>query len=93
MNDGRPASRPGSPRRFRSPLTGWIIVAVVFVLLVAALLVLNGMKSPPFTKTWYIVSSVDFGTLLAIVCGAVVAAGIKALRRRRKGTAIHREHE
>ncbi len=69
----------GAPR---SRAVGWAVLGAVFLLLVGILLVTTTMASPPFTENWLIVSTVEIGMLLIIICGAVIAAGLLKLRKR-----------
>ncbi len=71
----------GAPR---SRAVGWVVLGAVFLLLVGILLVTTTMESPPFTENWLIVSTVEIGMLLIIICGAVIAAGLLKFRKRRQ---------
>ena len=74
-------TRSGAPR---SRSVGWVVLGAVFLLLVGILLVTTTMKSPPFSENWLIVSTVEIGMLLIIICGAVIAVGLLKFRKRRQ---------
>ncbi|MBE0529267.1 MAG: hypothetical protein IH626_00475 [Rhodospirillales bacterium] len=74
-------TRSGAPR---SRAVGWFVLGAVFLLLVGILLVTTTMESPPFTENWLIVSTVEIGMLLIIICGAIIAVGLLKLRKRRQ---------
>jgi hypothetical protein len=74
-----------------SPVVGAGILTAVLVLLVGLLLVLDLFDFPQISRTLLLTTRVELGALLTIVCGAIIAAGVRVLRKRRQGATNHDE--
>lgn len=66
----------------RSSALGWVILVAVFFLLVGALLVITGVEPRHLSSSQLLVSWVEIGVLLVIICGAVIAVTLMKLRKR-----------
>ena len=74
-----------------SPVVGAGILTAALVLLVGILLVLGLFDFPQISRTLLLTTRVELGALLTIVCGAIIAAGVRVLRKRRRGATNHDE--
>lgn len=82
MKDGERYSGNRGSSGPRSSAVGWVILVAVFFLLVGALLVITGVEPQPLSSSLLLVSWVEIGVLLVIICGAVIAVALMKLRKR-----------